>query len=135
MLHDELVSTLVEFVSGIWDESIVLILVDHGVDNFKLRPPEIGGHIPDLYARIADDICIIGEAKTPKDFESARSQKQIECFLKYADENHCIFYLSIPFLYHIAASGRIEYIAKINGYSLNGYVVHELGCRKLRASN
>jgi hypothetical protein len=135
MLHDELVSTLVEFISAKWDESIVQMLVDHGVTGVKSRPPRIEGHIPDLYARIADNTCIIGEAKTPKDFESDRSQKQIECFLKYADENQCMFFLSVPFMYHVAAFGRIEYLASSSGYKLNGYIVHEIGFRKLRASN
>lgn len=135
MLHDELVSILVEFISAKWDESIVQILVDHGVTGAKSRPPRIEGYIPDLYARIISDTCIIGEAKTPKDFESDRSQEQIVCFLKYAHENRCVFFLSVPFMYHLAALGRIEYLASSNGYKLNGYVIHELGCRKLRASN
>ncbi len=85
MLHDDLVSRLVEFISEKWKESIVEMLVDHGVTGTKSRPPKIGGHIPDLYARIACETCIIGEAKAPKDFETDRSQEQIVCFLKYAE--------------------------------------------------
>lgn len=135
MLHDELISTLVEFISANWEESIVQMIVDHGVTGAKSKPPKIKGHIPDLYARVTNDTCIIGEAKTPKDFESDRSQEQIVCFLEYADKNQCVFLLSVPFTYHVAASGRIEYLASSNGYKLNGYVVHELGVRKLRASN
>jgi len=135
MLHDELVSRLVEFVFEEWKESIVQMLVDHGITGAKSRPPKIGGYIPDLYARIANETCIIGEAKTPKDFETDRSQEQIVSFLKYADENKCMFFLSVPFMYHLAASGRIEYLIKLNGYKINVYIVHELGCRKFCASN
>ncbi len=135
MLHNDLVARLVEFVSEKWNESIVQMLVDHGVSGAKLRPPKLGSHIPDLYARLARETCIIGEAKTPRDFETDRSQEQIVCFLRYADENKCMFILAVPFMYHLAASGRIKYLAVSNGYKINGYIVHELGFRVVCANN
>jgi hypothetical protein len=38
-------------------------------------------------------------------------------------------------MYHLAASGRIKYLAVSNGYKINGYIVHELGFRVVCANN
>ena len=48
-------------------------------------PPIIHGHRPDLYAE-TNDILILGEAKPPRDLESARTERQLKTFMQYVEE-------------------------------------------------
>lgn len=64
------------------------------------RPPMINGHIPDVYARKrASDAAIVGEAKTPRDLDTSRSEQQITMFLRHcATNDDAIFVLAVPWV-------------------------------------
>lgn len=74
------------------------ILLDSGFGWHTSRPPAIEGYVPDLYV---DDkmlrLLVIGEAKTPRDLESGRSEAQIRAFLEYcAMQSDSLFVLAVP---------------------------------------
>lgn len=82
-LHEHLVRRLVEFVNQESHGNLALY-VDGTFFSDYPRPPNIGGSIPDLYGRKIDrTLEIIGEAKTPKDWESQHTRDQIESYIQY----------------------------------------------------
>ncbi len=51
-------------------------------------PPLLGGHRPDLYARLPDSgALIIGEAKTTGDIDNEHTCSQIRAFIAHLDQN------------------------------------------------
>ncbi len=73
------------------------------------KPRPVAGYIPDVFAVDAPEtVRILGEAKTPIDFESERSCRQIKAFLLHlARVQNGAFYLSVPSSYRARASGLI----------------------------
>lgn len=73
------------------------------------KPPRINGHVPDVYATdVPPTITIIGEAKTPRGLETARSREQIGCFLDYlAVRSNGVFILAVPLEATATARGII----------------------------
>jgi hypothetical protein len=87
----------------------IMVLADHrsyGVN----QPPMIGGHKPDVFAQdVPETFRIIGEAKTPKDFEEDRSMRQIKAFLDHlALYPNSSFYLAVPWLLQPRANNVIR---------------------------
>lgn len=62
------------------------------------QPPMIGGYKPDVFAQdLPETFRVIGEAKTPDDFRTERSLRQIEAFLNHlALYPNGTFYLAVP---------------------------------------
>lgn len=129
MLHGDLILVLKKFIQKTWT-SVEMITVDH-LPEGQEKPPKINQHRPDVYAKRRNDSSIIGEAKTSKDFESARSQEQIISFLKYADEYGCIFCLAVPSAYQMTAISRLNYLMTVEALTVEAYVIHSEGVRRV----
>lgn len=74
------------------------------------RPAMIGGYVPDIFAIDTPETCrIIGEAKTPLDCETARSQQQFVAFLSHLSRfPNAVFYLAVPWFYRSRACTVID---------------------------
>jgi hypothetical protein len=77
----------------------IMVFADHrgfGVN----QPPMIGGYKPDVFAQdLPETFRVIGEAKTPTDFNDDRSIRQIAAFLDHlALYPNGSFYLAVPWL-------------------------------------
>jgi hypothetical protein len=72
------------------------------------KPWKVGAYVPDVIAVDSPETCrIIGEAKTPGDFETVRSQRQVAAFLSdLATAPRPHFYLAVPWVYSSRA-GRL----------------------------
>lgn len=114
-LHEHMVRRIVQEVSGrfghLYSFSICADLIQFG----RNKPVRVGGFTPDVYARDVPETCrVIGEAKTPVDFESERSQAQIAAFLRHLSafpSSH--FFLAVPWPYANRARSRIEDLARL----------------------
>ncbi len=76
-----------------------MVFADHrgfGVN----QPPMIGGYKPDLFVQdVPETFRVIGEAKTPTDFNDDRSMRQIAAFLHHLSlYPNASFYLAVPWL-------------------------------------
>jgi hypothetical protein len=97
-LHVNLVERLVAMVEQRHQTTQgIVVFADHhsfGVN----QPPMIGGYKPDVFAQdLPETFRIVGEAKTPNDFKSDRSLRQIEAFLNHlALYANSTFYLAVP---------------------------------------
>lgn len=84
--HVQLVQQIIEHVHRIDPQA--LILADTSIFEAKSRPHKIGGHVPDVYARIDKlNQTIIGEAKTRKDLENEHAMSQFRAYLSYCAAN------------------------------------------------
>lgn len=84
--HVRLVQQIIEHVNNIDPQAV--ILADSSIYESKGRPPNIGGHVPDVYARVNMlRQTIIGEAKTRKDLENEHTTSQFRAYLSY-----CVMY-------------------------------------------
>jgi hypothetical protein len=83
------------------------------------RPQMIGGYVPDIFAIDTPETCrIIGEAKTAADCETPRSRLQFIAFLSHLSRfPNGIFYLAVPWFYHIRAQTVIDSAAQAAGAS------------------
>jgi hypothetical protein len=75
----------------------IVVFADHHKFGIN-QPPMIGGYKPDVFAQdLPETFRVIGEAKTPDDFKSERSLRQIEAFLNHlALYENSTFYLAVP---------------------------------------
>ena len=66
----------------------IFIIVDVQAVPGDTVPPILGGHRPDLYARLPDcGALIIGEAKTPRDIDNEHTRSQIRAFIAHLEQN------------------------------------------------
>ena len=97
--HANLVRALVAWIAEEYleGEEGAVLTDSSGVSSSGL-PPRIGGYVPDAYAPLTSSgCCIIGEAKTAKDFENRHSLAQFEAFLDYCEHSpDSIFVLAVP---------------------------------------
>ena len=79
------------------DGNLALFVDDNAVGSE--RPLRIESHLPDLSAfDVPKTFMILGEAKTARDIETARSQRQIRAFMDHlALRKRSFFYLAVPF--------------------------------------
>jgi hypothetical protein len=85
----------------------IIVFADHhkfGVN----QPPTIGGYKPDVFAQdVPETFRVVGEAKTPTDFNDDRSIRQIAAFLDHlALYPNSAFYLAVPWY----LKGRANYV-------------------------
>lgn len=80
-------------------------------------PDQIGKFRPDLYAQSRDGgRIVVGEAKSAQDLSSARSFRQIECFLAYCGKrSDAIFMLAVPYQAEASAKTIIHLICREHG--------------------
>ncbi len=84
-IHIMLVEHMAEWVADeLLGGDAAAVLLDLPSKGPSGRPPAINGHIPDLYVdEKTSSLLVVGEAKTARDLESERSEKQISAFLEY----------------------------------------------------
>lgn len=126
MKHNDLVRLLCDYFNQRYSSAIYTMMTDHGCGNIKERPPNIWGYIPDVYIRFPDNNIIIAEAKTKRDFESDRSQLQIQSFLNWAQIHNGQFYLATPWNYSFDAAEQLRNIVQELNITIECWVVHEL---------
>lgn len=98
-IHKRLVHHLAQYVRERHDTDGNLALFFDGNATGGERPRRIEGHLPDLSAfDVPKTFTIIGEAKTTRDIETVRSQRQIRTFMDHlALQKRSFFYLAVPF--------------------------------------
>ena len=107
------------------------ILVDLPESDVRSRPPKIGAHVPDVFVRIGEkDLLIIGEAKTPKDFERTHTTSQLAAFLRECSNyrnSHLV--LAVPWDMVIFARSVLGDLKKrCNAESVHVHVLEKLIC-------
>ena len=81
-IHVCLVKEIISWVER--HDPQAVIFADSCIVNAYHTPPNIGGHVPDVYARVNSLMqTIIGEAKTRKDLENDHSMSQFKAYLSY----------------------------------------------------
>jgi capsular polysaccharide biosynthesis protein len=86
--HELLVKEIETWILENYNSSIIRIQVDDSFSNSSSRPPNIGGHIPDIYAdSINKTKLLIGEAKTPGDLDNQRTVDQLTSYIKFLNKN------------------------------------------------
>lgn len=95
--HVRLVELLIACVRERHADAI--IWADSSIYEEAERPPVIGGHVPDLFARVDNATrYILGEAKTRKDLENEHTYSQIAAFLSYCEKSgNARFIMAVPF--------------------------------------
>ena len=80
-------------------------------------PERISGYIPDVFASdVPATFRIIGEAKTHRDMNTLRSQRQVKAFLDFLSlYPNSVFYLAIPVFSHPDANRFLNEVAA-NGH-------------------
>lgn len=98
LLHLRLVHAIVHEIMQRHGDLYSLTLYADLPEYRRDKPYRFGGFMPDVFAIDAPETCrIIGEAKTPVDFESERSQMQIASFLSHLSKfPNSYFYLGVP---------------------------------------
>ncbi len=93
------------------------ILIDSSSSRHTDRPPTIEGHVPDLYVNERSyGLLIVGEAKSPSDLESPRSERQIQAFLEYCSlYENALFILAVPWHMTISARCLLEMLKRKAG--------------------
>jgi hypothetical protein len=100
--HSRLVHSLIEWTSDTYFAGdIGDILVHSHAGTYKSVPPSIGGHIPDICAKIpSSNTTLIGEAKTQNDIDNDHTRSQFIAYL-----NHCrqlesgLIVIAVPWQY------------------------------------
>lgn len=83
LLHQSLVREIANWVSNEFPLPDLITFVDLPTCNTSERPMKLGNFIPDLYAHSRlTNLTIVGEAKTPHDLVTKRSERQIRGFLE-----------------------------------------------------
>ena len=140
-LHRELVTCMANYVKE--NYSNFMIVTDLQEKPGDDTPPNIDGYRPDLFATLANSPdflrtnkadnyrgkekhYIIGEAKTPGDLKTKRSERQISSFLGYLNEQKVSsFILSVPFNSATEAKSKLNLLYKELNLSLNDCVVFD----------
>lgn len=83
--HMRLVSNIVKWIRETHACNDLCIFVDDPTQTGTEKPPNIGGYLPDVFAKdvARRPVTIIGEAKTAYDLETNRSELQLISYLSY----------------------------------------------------
>lgn len=125
--HMEYVNLVEQYVlNKIPIEQRGFVFVDTPSSAYK--PPIIGNSRPDLYF-CYNNILIIGEAKTVKDFESKHSKEQYATYLKECQKFQGNALLILCCSWSISSSFKtlINYIKRQNGYDTKVVIISENG--------
>ena len=98
-VHMSLVERMADWVADeLLSGNAAAILLDLPSSRSVSHPPLIYGHMPDLY--VDDNIArvlVIGEAKSARDLETERSERQISAFLEYCSlHENALLVLAVP---------------------------------------
>lgn len=96
LAHVLLVQEIIDWINR--RDSQAVILADTSIFPNKDRPPIIGGHVPDVFARV-DSLrqTIIGEAKTRRDLENEHTMSQFRSYSAYCKHHPgTLLVLAVP---------------------------------------
>jgi hypothetical protein len=93
----------------------IILLADHHAYGDD-RPPQIGGYCPDVFASdVPATFHVIGEAKTPNDLQTPRSQRQIVAFLDHLSlYPGSTFYLAVPWFSGAKARSMVQSLRRVD---------------------
>ncbi len=114
-LHRNLVNMMYRWISRVWfDGDSAAVFVDDGDTSTGPPPPTILGHRPDVYALLPGTTgVIVGEAKTPSDLETRRSQDQLSAYLRYcAGQRDSRLVVAVPWTHEASARVLLSVIKK-----------------------
>jgi len=83
--HIAMVELVLKHIHKLYCETMTLYSVtDLPGQASKVRPPAIGGYVPDIYCTDTHaSLVAVGEAKTSRDLHTARSLEQISAFYRH----------------------------------------------------
>ena len=116
--HIQLVRVMLEYVcSNYLDGDKSFLLIDSSAFPHQGRPPNIGGFIPDLYARHPrTKNLIVGEAKSIQDFETKHTLAQLTEFLNYCERfSGAVFVLAVPWVIQRNAESLVRVLTSRHG--------------------
>jgi hypothetical protein len=116
-LHASIVRRLCSEIKATYSDRYAFALLADLPEFGRNKPYTIGGYIPDVFGiDVPETVRVIGEAKTPADFESDRSQRQIAAFLKHLSVfPSSEFFLGLPLPYVIRGRSLLNSIAQSVG--------------------
>ncbi len=114
--HEQLVESIVQWIrkDEVFAQNIALH-VDSVLEIARYPyPPNINGHIPDVYAKeMKRSTEIIGEAKTSKDLEFPRTKVQLEAYVEYLkNKPRGVLIVATPWASANSARGIVRSILK-----------------------
>ncbi len=98
--HVALVDLILSTLPRVATDEDLAIFTDRAGETVDCRSPRIGGFIPDVYAvgTRSLDLRVIGEAKSSKDFFSARTEPQLRAFLQHLSiYSRGVLLVAVPF--------------------------------------
>ena len=124
-LHIDLVNSLKKWIENQYQNNVSIILLDLPDCDSNNKPFLINGFRPDVYAKASEGtIIVIGEAKTARDLESKRSEKQIIALLDFCSKNpNSKFVLSVPWDIKRHAQNLIKDLITKNSFNNLDFVV------------
>lgn len=117
-LHKELVNVMYRWITRVWfDGDSSPVLVDDADANTGPPPPLVLRHRPDVFGQLPGSTgVIIGEAKTPGDLETPRSQDQLSAYLRYcADRADSCLVVAVPWTHEVSARALLRSIKQTSG--------------------
>ncbi|MBL4933210.1 hypothetical protein [Clostridium paridis] len=126
--HISLVNTMYSIVKDTIPESnLCLVIMDSPDCNEKI-PKMMEGFKPDLYY-CYDNVLIIGEAKTSKDFNRKHSLEQYKSYLRACNcySGTSIMILSVPWTEYVSAKNLIKKMKNQYSYNVTVKIVNDLG--------
>ena len=115
--HAALVKDLISHIRALHEPLGGFVLYSDTGSRHEGLPERISGYIPDVFASdVPATFRIIGEAKTHRDMNTLRSQRQVKAFLDFLSlYPNSVFYLAIPVFSHPDANRFL------NEVSANGH--------------
>ena len=127
--HVNLVGALVQWIAAAYLAGDTGgILVDSSASNGK--PPAIGGFVPDAFVELAaQEIMVVGEAKTWRDLESRHTREQLGTFLQWCRLNQRgVLVLAVPWPVTRLASMIVRSLQRKHGCgSVRTIILDKLG--------
>ena len=128
--HGILVGVIKKWIEINFDNENICLFMDSGINLSAQRPKLIKGHVPDVYAEslYGEKRKIVGEAKTARDLDSKRSEKQLKAFLENCAIEKACFVLAVPWDMTRYAKSLIRYYQKqLNIEGVDTIIICELG--------
>lgn len=97
--HADLVDILHRYMADRFSNGdLRQVITDSACSNFRTRPPQVEGFIPDVYLLLsADGRVAIGEAKSMGDLENSHTEAQLAAFLRRCEKAAgSTFILAVP---------------------------------------
>ncbi len=114
-LHSRLIMAIRLWVEHTYvHRTDIFLYVDETLSVSRQKPPRLNGFVPDVYATsLANDLTIVGEAKTGLDLETRRSREQLFAFLRHLSCSPCpLLALAIEWQYRATAKSLLQLLKR-----------------------